>query len=141
MLLSEFIERTGYQPTADEYAAIETEYNNFNGDKDKFCRAWKRVNPTKAGQIERERKKAERTEKVFQIALKEVRKYKGNYPWLDTSACDMYDIIEKKKITAEELATACNTLYECGHAFGLTYRQFERARLLRNYAKKAQINE
>lgn len=140
MLISEFIERTGYQPTADEYAVIENEYNNFNGDKDSFCRAWKRVNPTKAGQIERERKKAERTEKVFQIALKGVRNYKGCDPWADTSPCDVYDIIEKKKVTAAELATACNTLYECGHTFGLTCHQFNRARLLRNYAKKAQIN-
>lgn len=141
MLLSEFIQRTGYQPTADEYAVIENEYNNFNGDKDAFCRAWKRVNPTKAGQIERERKKAERTEKVFQIALKEVRKYKGTDPWADTSLFDVYDIMDRKRVTAEELATACNTLYECGHTFGLDCNQFNRARLLRNYAKKAQINE
>lgn len=140
MLVSEFIERTGYQPTADEYAVIENEYNNFDGDKDKFCRAWKRVNPTKAGQIERARKKAERTEKVFQIVLKSVRAYKGSDPWQDTSLFDVYDIIEKKKITAEELATACNTLYECGYTFGLDCNQFNRARLLRNYAQKAQIN-
>ena len=140
MLVSEFIERTGYQPTAEEFAVIENEYNNFNGDKDKFCRAWKRVNPTKAGQIERERKKAERTEKVFQIALKEVRKYKGSDPWQDTSLLDVYDITEKKKVTAAELATACNCLYEYGHTFGLDCNQFNRARLLRNYAKMAQIN-
>jgi len=140
MLVSEFIERTGYQPTAEEYAEIENEYNNFNGDKDKFCRAWKRVNPTKGGQIERARKKAERTEKVFQIALKSVRAYKGNDPWKDTSQIDAYNIIDKYKVTAEELATACNTLYECGHTFGLTVPQITRTRLLRNYAKMAQIN-
>lgn len=140
MLVSEFIQRTGYQPTADEYAVIENEYNNFKGGKDAFCRAWKRVNPTKAGQIERERKKAERTEKVFQIALKEVRKYKGTDPWADTSLFDVYDIMDRKRVTAEELATACNTLYECGHTFGLDCNQFNRARLLRNYAKMAQIN-
>ena len=140
MLVSEFIDRTGYRPTAEEYAEIENEYNNFKGDKDAFCRAWKRVNPTKAGQIERARKKAERTEKVFQIALKSVRAYKGDDPWRDTSLFDVYDIIEKKKVTAEELATACNKVYECGHTFGLTFQQFTRARLLRNYAQKAQIN-
>ena len=141
MLLSEFIARTGYQPTADEYAEIENEYNNFNGDKDKFCRAWKRANPTKAGQIERARKKAERTEKVFNIALKAVRAYKGDDPWANTLPFEADDIIEKNKVTAEELATACNELYECGHTFGLTCYQSTRARLLRNYAKKAQINE
>lgn len=141
MLLSEFITRTGYQPTADEYAEIENEYNNFNGDKDAFCRAWKRVNPTKAGQIERARKKAAREEKVFNIVLKAVRAYKGDDPWGDTLQFDAENIIEKYKVTAEELATACNKLYECGHTFGLTVPQFTRARLLRNYAKKAQINE
>lgn len=141
MLISEFITRTGYQPTADEYAEIEREYMHSSSDKDAFCRAWKRVNPTKAGQIERARKKAERTEKVFQIALKEVRKYKGDDPWADTSLFDVYDIMDRKRVTAEELATACNKLYECGHTFGLDCNQFNRARLLRNYAKKAQINE
>lgn len=140
MLLSEFIERTGYQPTASEYEEIEREYNNFNGDKDKFCRAWKKVNTTKAGQIERARKKIEREEKVFNIVLKAVRAYKGDDPWLDTSLFDVYDITEKKKVTAAELATAFNKLYECGHTFGLDCNQFNRARLLRNYAKKAQIN-
>lgn len=140
MLVSEFIERTGYQPTADEYAEIEIEYNNFNGDKDAFCRAWKRVNPTKAGQIERARKKEAREEKIFNIVLKAVRAYKGDDPWANTLPFEADDIIEKNKVTAEELATACNKVYECGHTFGLTSYQFTRARLLRNYAKMAQIN-
>jgi len=37
MLKSEFIERTGFEPTAEEYAEIEERYYNFDGDKDAFC--------------------------------------------------------------------------------------------------------
>lgn len=40
MMMSEFIERTGFQPTASEYAKIEDAYYNFDGDKDAFCKAF-----------------------------------------------------------------------------------------------------
>lgn len=38
MMLSEFIERTGFEPTYDEYRKIEADYCDFNGDKDAFCK-------------------------------------------------------------------------------------------------------
>lgn len=40
MMMSEFVERTGFQPTADEYDQIESAYYAFNGDKDAFCKAF-----------------------------------------------------------------------------------------------------
>ena len=40
MMMSEFAERTGFQPTADEYEQIEDAYYNFDGDKDAFCKAF-----------------------------------------------------------------------------------------------------
>lgn len=40
MMISEFIERTGFEPTADEYRQIEEAYYNFDGDKDAFCKAF-----------------------------------------------------------------------------------------------------
>lgn len=40
MMLSEFIERTGFEPTADEYSKIEEVYYDFDGDKDAFCKAF-----------------------------------------------------------------------------------------------------
>lgn len=40
MMMSEFIERTGFQPTASEYAKIEEAYYDFDGDKDAFCKAF-----------------------------------------------------------------------------------------------------
>ena len=40
MMMSEFIDRTGFEPTAKEYAKIEEAYYNFDGDKDAFCKAF-----------------------------------------------------------------------------------------------------
>lgn len=40
MMISEFIERTGFEPTYEEYAGIEEMYYNFDGDKDEFCAKW-----------------------------------------------------------------------------------------------------
>ena len=40
MMISEFIERTGFEPTASEYAKIESAYYDFNGNKDEFCKAF-----------------------------------------------------------------------------------------------------
>ena len=40
MMISEFIDRTGFEPTAKEYAEIEAAYYDFDGDKDAFCKAF-----------------------------------------------------------------------------------------------------
>ena len=40
MMMHEFTERTGFEPTATEYAEIEKAYYNFGGDKDAFCKAF-----------------------------------------------------------------------------------------------------
>lgn len=77
MLLGEFIDRTGYQPTAEEYAAIEKEYYHFKGDKDQFCRAWCKANTTKAGTLWAAIKEQERLSKVFDKVAEFVRKCKS----------------------------------------------------------------
>lgn len=38
MMMSEFIERTGFEPTCEEYAEIEDAYYSFSGSKDEFCK-------------------------------------------------------------------------------------------------------
>ena len=40
MLISEFIERTGFTPTGEEFQRIEEAYYSFYGDKDAFCTAF-----------------------------------------------------------------------------------------------------
>lgn len=59
MMMSEFIERTGFQPMPQEYAKIEEAYYNFDGDKDAFCRAFvkqdgeRKVYQARAAEIDR----------------------------------------------------------------------------------------
>lgn len=38
MMMSEFIERTNFYPSCDEYRGIEELYYHWQGDKDDFCR-------------------------------------------------------------------------------------------------------
>lgn len=76
MLVNEFIDRTGYQPTAEEYAEIERAYNVYDGDKDKFCRAWCKANPHKAGKLWTAIKEQERLCKVFDKVAEFIRKCK-----------------------------------------------------------------
>ena len=40
MMMSEFIELTGFEPTAEEYEEIEDAYYHFDGSKDDFCKNW-----------------------------------------------------------------------------------------------------
>ena len=42
MMISEFIERTHVEPSAEEYHFIEESYYEFDGDKDAFCKSWLR---------------------------------------------------------------------------------------------------
>lgn len=43
MLISEFINRTGFRPTEDYYhTEIEPDYNRSNLDKDAWCKQWKK---------------------------------------------------------------------------------------------------
>ena len=54
MMLSEFVERTGFHPLAFEYEKIEEAYYNFEGDKDAFCKAYKKNADGMAERIQRE---------------------------------------------------------------------------------------
>lgn len=42
MMMKEFTDRTGYEPTWEEYAYIELSYYDFDGNKDEFCKQWKK---------------------------------------------------------------------------------------------------
>lgn len=64
MMISEFIERTGIEPTAKEYAAIEEMYYNFPGDKDEFCARWCKMNKERVKAAKEERKTQEQQRKL-----------------------------------------------------------------------------
>lgn len=43
MMIEEFEQRTGCFPSSAEYKAIEAAYMEFDGDKDEFCKAYKKT--------------------------------------------------------------------------------------------------
>lgn len=88
MMLSEFAERTGVTPTAEEYARIEAEYYEFDGDKDAFCRAWKRANPASVRKAEERKKHQERMSKVFSLLVR-LDKWKGAHRAFHTPAMNV----------------------------------------------------
>lgn len=71
MMMSEFIDRTGFEPTYEEYRKIEEAYYEFNGDKDAFCKAFienggeKKVYAERAAEIERLRGRLVEMDKLF----------------------------------------------------------------------------
>lgn len=60
MMMSEFTERTGFEPSFEEYREIEEAYYSFDGNKDEFCKAW-----VKDGGIERTCR--ERVQKIQEL--------------------------------------------------------------------------
>lgn len=81
MLVNEFTSRTGYAPTSEEWEEITESYNNFPAGKDEFCAAWCKLYPTKARQIDRERRELEKRwkeeERVINWVSRFVRKHDG----------------------------------------------------------------
>lgn len=71
MMMKEFIDRTGFEPTAEEYEAIEEQYYIFNGNKDDFCTAW-----VKEGGIRR--LTHQRAEKIAELE-KQIEKERNAY--------------------------------------------------------------
>lgn len=80
MMLSEFVERTGFEPMPAEYAKIEEAYCNFNGDKDAFCKAFiegdgeKKIYQARAAEIDRLNGKILEMDKTIQQSGAEYEK-------------------------------------------------------------------
>lgn len=92
MMRSEFIERTGFEPTAAEYEQIEQEYMGTDIDKDQFCKQW-----VKQGGIQRiSRQRVRRIEELEA----EVQQKTKEYDELDSARCTqikgMQDRYEQK---------------------------------------------
>lgn len=89
MMKSEFIERTGFEPTEAEYREIEAEYMGCDIDKDEFCKAWK-----KQGGIQRlMRLRARRIEELETELVKE----KNDYDRMDTQYCEKINRLNDEK--------------------------------------------
>lgn len=122
MLLSEFIDRTGYQPDAAEYAAVEKEYYHFKGDKDQFCRAWCKANPTKAGTLWAAIKEQERLSKVFDRVAEFVRKCKRKreeFYYMDYCEQQAFMDSMQEKCKCRDRAELRKMLLDLGNAYAV----------------------
>ena len=81
MMLSEFVERTGFEPLPFEYAKIEEAYYNFDGDKDAFCRAFV---------------KADGEKKVYQARAAEIDRLNGKILEMDRASKRDSEVYEKR---------------------------------------------
>lgn len=89
MMKSEFIERTGFEPTEAEYREIEAEYMGCDIDKDEFCKTWK-----KQGGIQRlMRLRARRIEELEAELVKE----KNDYDRMDAQYCEKINRLNDEK--------------------------------------------
>jgi len=70
MTQQEFYNRTGVLPTAEEWWDIHDNYLSFNGDKNQFCRAWKRANLARVKREKQARIEAARIEEAKRYAMK-----------------------------------------------------------------------
>lgn len=89
MMKSEFIERTGFEPTEAEYREIEAEYMGCDIDKDEFCKTWK-----KQGGIQRlMRLRARRIEELEAELVKE----KNDHDRMDAQYCEKINRLSDEK--------------------------------------------
>lgn len=117
MLVSEFIDRTGYQPTAEEYAEIEHIYMRFSGDKDEFCKRWAKMNPYKAGMLDRIRKKHEYISGQQERTISRVQKH----IWKRTNHGEKISRAEfAELIKGIDKEIACDTIRQMKDWHGIT---------------------
>jgi hypothetical protein len=89
MMKSEFIERTGFEPTEAEYREIEAEHMGCDIDKDEFCKTWK-----KQGGIQRlMRLRARRIEELEAELVKE----KNDHDRMDAQYCEKINRLNDEK--------------------------------------------
>ena len=108
MMRSEFIERTGFEPTADEYREIEEEYYGFDGDKDAYCKQWK-----KNGGIERlMRRRATRIEELERELAKKDDLFNKRIESDNIRYHEMYERMNEKVLKAQQEVSVTNQTLE-----------------------------
>lgn len=88
MMKSEFIERTGFEPTENEYKQIEQEYMGTYIDKDQFCKQW-----IKQGGVQRiSRQRVRRIEELENELWQKTKEYDE----LDAARCSQIKEIHER---------------------------------------------
>lgn len=76
MMIQEFIARTNYTPSPDEYRHIESAYYDFDGGKDDFCKWW--LKAKRAGYWSRELELRRRNESLVQESRDKLNESREN---------------------------------------------------------------
>lgn len=104
MMKSEFIERTGFEPTEAEYKEIEAEYMGCDIDKDEFCKTWK-----KHGGVQRlMRLRARRIEELEAELVRE----KNDYNRMDAQYCTRINELREQIAKNSETFNSLNVQME-----------------------------
>ncbi len=92
MMIEEFEKRTGFYPTLIQYEAIERAYMDFDGDKDAFCKAYKKNANGMAERIQREvnmatlKAQRDQADGIRRRWCKSSRPHRGGRSWVYPSA-------------------------------------------------------
>ena len=120
MMISEFTERTNYTPSFEEYHFIEESYYEFNGDKNEFCKWWKKAQ--KSGEWAKELKLRETIENMKKQHEKELKEKEENLEFYRPFCQRAYEA--EKKAAILELTAAGRTSFEIRTKFG-KWEKFE----------------
>jgi hypothetical protein len=96
MMMSEFIERTKFEPTYEEYREIEEQYYQFDGNKDQFCKQWVRKGGIQRLSRERVRK--------IEALEKQIAKIQEEVDWYhqrEVELCTAFNQERKQRKMAE----------------------------------------
>lgn len=113
MMMSEFTERTGYEPSYDEYKMIEASYYEFDGDKNAFCKQWKK--DQKNGQWAKElklRQTIEEQKNEYEAKIEEIETYKNFYRTYYYQIQGMKALLEKTQAENDALKAEIASLNE-----------------------------
>lgn len=104
MLLSEFYERTNIMPREGEYHFIELSYYDFDGDKDEFCKAWKRDKKSGKWELEyRLRREIEEQNEVHKKQIEEMQEKIDSLVELTDFYHEQYKLLRNTKIHLQQI--------------------------------------
>jgi hypothetical protein len=99
MMMSEFIELTGFEPTAAEYEEIEAEYMGCDIDKTRFCKDWKRN-----GGIQRlSRMRVRRIEELEQQLATMKANYEKRLEWYENRETELCGEVSQARKERDEI--------------------------------------
>lgn len=104
MLLSEFYERTNIMPREGEYHFIELSYYDFDGDKDEFCKAWKRDKKSGKWELEyRLRREIEEQNEAHKKQIEEMQEKIDSLVELADFYHEQYKLLRNTKIHLQQI--------------------------------------